>query len=113
MTPVECLLQVVETGAALTWAFFAFPTRHFDEKTPILQASHAHPHTGLLLSHNIAITWWYSGLPGLLLLFAATSPLLSQVTIILLHGLFQMYNACGRCGCKSLPGLKRRSKRSF
>ena len=31
-------LQVVETGAALTWAFFAFPTRHFDEKTPLLQA---------------------------------------------------------------------------
>lgn len=31
-------LQVFETGAALTWAFFAFPTRHFDEKTPLLQA---------------------------------------------------------------------------
>ena len=59
MTPVKCVLQVMETGAALTWAFFAFPTRQFDEKTPILQASHAHPHTGLLLSHNTAVLCWY------------------------------------------------------
>ena len=35
---VAASLQVVETGAALTWAFFAFPTCHFDEKTPLLQA---------------------------------------------------------------------------
>ena len=63
MTPVKCLLQVVETGAALTWAFFAFPTRHFDEKTPILQASHAHTithcETGtcLQLGHHMAVSW--------------------------------------------------------
>ena len=30
--------QIVETGAALTWAFFAFPMLHLDEKAPLLQA---------------------------------------------------------------------------
>ncbi|CAL5228580.1 g11739 [Coccomyxa viridis] len=29
--------QIVETGAALTWAFFAFPMQHLDEKAPLLQ----------------------------------------------------------------------------
>ncbi|CAL5228579.1 g11737 [Coccomyxa viridis] len=30
-------LQVVTTGAALTWSFFALPNRHYDDKTPLLQ----------------------------------------------------------------------------
>jgi len=37
VTKVPQEMQVVETGAALTWAFFAFPTQHLDEKTPLLQ----------------------------------------------------------------------------
>ena len=35
----------METGAALTWAFFAFPMQHLDEKAPLLQAR-------LLLHHK-------------------------------------------------------------
>ena len=56
MSPIIHLPQVVETGAALTWAFFAFPTRHLDEKTPILQAGHPHHLTlsDMGTSHRLA-----------------------------------------------------------
>jgi hypothetical protein len=33
------IVQVVETGAAVTWSFFAMPAIHLDEDMPAVQVS--------------------------------------------------------------------------
>ena len=33
------IVQVVETGAAVTWSFFAMPAIHLDEYMPAVQVS--------------------------------------------------------------------------
>ena len=38
---VQCV-QVVETGAAVTWSFFAMPAVHLDEDMPALQVRKGH-----------------------------------------------------------------------